>query len=120
MRSNKIDYRNKIDDPYEGVFELTNITVTEGDQIAYSSKTIVYPFNLQSLEKMKTLIALKLPEREMWINALNTALGYVNIENLYNIQVITQKLSFNRKKLEKEDLLRYGLRKTKKLRNWKL
>jgi hypothetical protein len=72
---------------YEGLIELTNTTVTKGNDLIYDPKTIMYPFKLQVLDKKRMLYAFKSIEREMWMQALNLALGYVKIQEAYNIQV---------------------------------
>lgn len=77
----------------------------------------MYPFRLQVLDKKRTLYAFKKVERDVWIKALNSALGYVDIKSLYNIQVLYKNYNLNRKELEREDLEKYGLLKIRIL-NW--
>ena len=69
------------------MIELTSTTVTKGNDLIYDPKTIMYPFKLQALDKKRMLYAFKSVEREMWMQALSSALGYVKIQEVYNIIV---------------------------------
>jgi len=69
------------------MIELTNMAVREAKDLVYDSKTVVYPFKLYFMNTKKTMYAFKKPEREMWINSICKALGYLNIENMYTVQV---------------------------------
>ena len=67
--------------------ELTFASVEEEDALDTGGNITLYPFTIHVFHTKKTYYAIKKSERDLWMGAIYTALGYSNQLKNYDVKV---------------------------------
>lgn len=89
--STYLGYNKKSDTTYEKMIELSNTIVTKGKDFSLPEGNILYPIVLITQKCNKVMYAYKKTEQEEWLRDLKKAIGYSNINEIYEIAVIYMK-----------------------------